>query len=579
VTAAAAAAAPLPPPPPPPPPQPSPACSLLGLPTGGEDSAAAAFAPSARLRYDGPGPFLPIQLPRLEHTCTPCFPASCVGDRCLQSIFVTYPRPLARAAAAAAASASSSSAEAPAPPPPLLPDPLGAPYPLAVISGGFLLGSDSYASLAARLASWGYVSVLYDRRDGLTDLLDDASCAALLADLVSWCSRDPLLRRLADPSRTLLVGHSRGCKIGALAALRLQDEERREVAEEERGLAAADRCAALPAASAAAVNEAAGNAPAEAEALRSVGGGGGASAPAAAAAAAAAASPASAPPSPPQPLPARKRPRVVGMVCLDPVDSTKYAPESARYPSALGLMRERAAAEAAEAAEEAQQQQQQQQQQQPPPRSAPRIAGIPWAIVGAGSGADCAPVGSNYSAWFEQVPGPALEVVVPGAGHMAFTDGAGGGGGDGVGGGGGGGGGGGSGNLARSVCSAGAADEAEVRRASMALAVAFAEGVVRRGARGGVLAALAEQRCGGVAAPPAASGPGGVGDDDDDDDAEAMLRSTRQAVERTLAHLRATPPGGGGGGGGGGGLRSRWRGFPPSSLLLASAAALAGGDG
>ncbi|MFM7411845.1 MAG: hypothetical protein ACKO6E_01315, partial [Planctomycetota bacterium] len=47
-------------------------------------------------------------------------------------------------------------------PPPL--EPLGAPYPLAVVSGGFLLGSDSYASLAARLATWGYVVVRYDRR-------------------------------------------------------------------------------------------------------------------------------------------------------------------------------------------------------------------------------------------------------------------------------------------------------------------------------------------------------------------------------------------------------------------------------
>jgi hypothetical protein len=34
---------------------------------------------------------VPLDLPRLEHICTSCFPA-CVGDKCLLSIEVTYPK-------------------------------------------------------------------------------------------------------------------------------------------------------------------------------------------------------------------------------------------------------------------------------------------------------------------------------------------------------------------------------------------------------------------------------------------------------------------------------------------------------
>jgi hypothetical protein len=411
-------------------------------------------------------------------------------------------------------------------------DSLGAPYPLVVLSAGFLMGSDSLSSLASRLATWGYVAVRYDRRDGLTDLLDDVSCAELLADLLSWCSRDPLLKRLADPSRILLVGHSRGSKVAALAMMRLQEEAAREAEEEAEAVAARRRRRAAtsrgdddeqeaspscPAPSS--EEEAKANASAEADALAATG------------PAVAVATPSSPAPTPSQP---RRRPRVVGVVCLDPVDTTKYAPESPRFPSALALMQQRAAAEKVAAEEPS----------SSSPSPSPSFSRIPWLVLGATAGADCAPAGSNYSAWFEQVPGPAVEVLVEGAGHMAFTDPgvANDAGSSSVGGGG---------SLARSVCSPGTADEAEVRRASMALTVAFAEGVAR-GSGGGVLAALAQQRCSG--------GDGGLDLGDASAPADATpLASTRQALERTLGHLR-----GGGDSGGSGpslGLRARWRGF------------------
>lgn len=43
--------------------------------------------------YTSNGPFSPASLPRLEHTCSSCFP-QCVGDQCRLKIDITYPKVL-----------------------------------------------------------------------------------------------------------------------------------------------------------------------------------------------------------------------------------------------------------------------------------------------------------------------------------------------------------------------------------------------------------------------------------------------------------------------------------------------------
>ncbi|GFH05537.1 predicted protein, partial [Haematococcus lacustris] len=121
------------------------------------------------------------------------------------------------------------------------------PYPLAIITSGFLLAAEAYKPYSDLLASWGYTALRYDKVETVTDFLDDTTSVAVLRQLIDWAATDPLVRRVADTSRQVLhrgpgrqlgwpgawveagvylVGHSRGAKLSCLAAV----EDRRVAA-------------------------------------------------------------------------------------------------------------------------------------------------------------------------------------------------------------------------------------------------------------------------------------------------------------------------------------------------------------
>lgn len=49
-----------------------------------------------------------------------------------------------------------------------------------------MVGSEQYRSYAERLASWGYTVVRYDKRETVTEPLDDTTSALMLNDLINW---------------------------------------------------------------------------------------------------------------------------------------------------------------------------------------------------------------------------------------------------------------------------------------------------------------------------------------------------------------------------------------------------------
>ena len=124
--------------------------------------------------YTMAGPLSSSAFPNLEHTCSRCFPA-CIGNRCMLRLGVIFPRDgrskgtLAQPQIEACHVVNIIAEEAGADPcqmpshRPVLCAGNPPPYPLAIISGGFVTAASSYMSYARRLASWGYTVVLHDK--------------------------------------------------------------------------------------------------------------------------------------------------------------------------------------------------------------------------------------------------------------------------------------------------------------------------------------------------------------------------------------------------------------------------------
>lgn len=109
------------------------------------------------------------------------------------------------------------------------------------------------AFVPQRLASWGYVCILYDKRETVNDPVNDDVTVRLLRELIGelrassvhawaqarsrkpsvcvqwtslrlvsctdWATTDPALSKLCDTKDVFLVGHSRGAKVSTLAAV------------------------------------------------------------------------------------------------------------------------------------------------------------------------------------------------------------------------------------------------------------------------------------------------------------------------------------------------------------------------
>lgn len=161
----------------------------------GEDrgDAAPPFEGGVNLDYRWDGPFQAASLPALEHTCTSGACTNAPADRARIKIHAWVPKGGRRLG-------------------------IDPPYPLAIITPGFLLTSDQYASYARRLASWGYVAVLYDQLQAALSPLSDVVCAAFLCDLIDWCRTSIPLGSLCDTNNVYFIGHSRGAKVSVLTA-------------------------------------------------------------------------------------------------------------------------------------------------------------------------------------------------------------------------------------------------------------------------------------------------------------------------------------------------------------------------
>ena len=147
-----------------------------------EEAKKSMMEPPRVQKYFASGPFAVRELPTVKHVGASVYPL-CTGISCQVSVKALVPFP-----------------------PPVNPDELfpkkngsgsrpsgqsamtKAPFPLAIVTPGFLVGSESYDFIARRLCSFGYIVLRYDKSESLNETLDDVVSASLLEDLITWAS-------------------------------------------------------------------------------------------------------------------------------------------------------------------------------------------------------------------------------------------------------------------------------------------------------------------------------------------------------------------------------------------------------
>ena len=142
---------------------------------------------------------------KLEHTCSICFP-KVVGDQLIIRAHIFYPQTLRVARALERSGCEAVGRRQ------------SGPWPLAVISSGFLVGSDQYRAYAERLASYGYVAVLYDKVENINSTINDEVSSLFVTEIINWCSASPIFQGNLKTEEVYLIGHSRGGKVSLLAA-------------------------------------------------------------------------------------------------------------------------------------------------------------------------------------------------------------------------------------------------------------------------------------------------------------------------------------------------------------------------
>ena len=156
--------------------------------------------------FDGDGPLLSVQL--LDGVRLPMGASTgCTGARCAVSITVFSPADSNRTYSSPRDFRASHA------------------RPVVVVSPGFLIGCERYATYGKRLASWGFMALLW-QPEGETLLHTNShwSLAHFVEEILGWVyeqnatAGSVLFERVDLTAGAMLLGHSRGAKANSLLA-------------------------------------------------------------------------------------------------------------------------------------------------------------------------------------------------------------------------------------------------------------------------------------------------------------------------------------------------------------------------